>query len=239
MKKALIVCVISILILTSVCGCSKEYAVRLGNVLILGDSFSTYEGYIPEEYKTWYSAGVDYAGVSRVEHTWWHRVIKATHSNLLLNSSYSGSTVCHTGYDGEDYSEFSFVTRISQLIASGFFEENTVDTLFIYGGLNDCWAQSPRGEIKYGDITAADQYCFYPALSFIFLSVAECSPHTRIIFVIEEQLDDEMKQGIRTVAAHYGVKTVEPQNVGLEGSHPNADGMKSIADQVLDALNNE
>ncbi len=229
------ICIIA-LILTVLCACTEPSAPTLGNLLILGDSFSTFRGYIPDEYKTWYKPTIDNDGVNKVEHTWWHQVVTATRSNLLLNSSYSGSTVCNTGYDGEDYSEFSFASRITELIEGGFFEENDVDTLIVLGGLNDCWAQAPRGDFKYDDITEKDLYFFYPALSFIFKSVRECSPDTRIIFIIEEQLDDGMKSGIKEVAAHYGVETIEPTNIALHGSHPNGVGMKAIADQVILAI---
>ncbi len=224
------------MILVSLCGCFAPKAPHLGNVVILGDSFSTFAGHIPEGYKSWYSSEIDFAGVKSVEDTWWHRLISDTGSNLLLNSSYSGSTVCNTGYDGKDSSDSSFVTRISELVRSGFFRENSVDTLIIYGGLNDCWAQSPRGDIKYNGITDSDLYSFYPALSFILSSVREHSPKTRIIVIIEEQLDDGMKDGIRQIAAYYGSETVEPHGIELHGSHPSAKGMKAISEQIIDAL---
>ena len=34
---------------------------------------------------------------------------------LERNNSYSGSTVCHTGYKGADYSDRSFITRMVDL----------------------------------------------------------------------------------------------------------------------------
>lgn len=236
MKRILAASIVLALITVLLCGCTKSDAPHLGDVVILGDSFSTFAGYIPEGYKSWYSPEVDYAGVKSVEDTWWHNLISDTKSNLLLNSSYSGSTVCNTGYDGKDSSDFSFATRITELIEAGFFEENSVDTLIIYGGLNDCWAQSPRGELKYDDITDSDLYSFYPALSFILKSVREHSPETRIIMIIEEQLDSGMKDGIRQIAAHYNVETVEPHGIELHGSHPGKKGMRAISDQIIAAL---
>ncbi|MBQ7386897.1 MAG: hypothetical protein IJW03_01895 [Clostridia bacterium] len=236
MKRILALVVIFTIALSLLCGCFGASRVSLGNVVILGDSFSTFEGHIPEGYMTYYKADGDHAGVKKVSHTWWHRLIRETRSNLLLNSSYSGSTVCNTGYGGEDYSGFSFVTRVRELIDNGFFDENSVDTLIIYGGLNDCWAQSPRGDIKYSEITESDLYSFYPALSLIFSSVRDHSPNTRIIYIIEEQLDNAMKDGIRQITEHYGIETVAPQGVELHYSHPTYDGMKAISDQIIDAL---
>ena len=177
-----------------------------------------------------------FGGVTSVEHTWWHRVAEMTESEILLNSSYSGSTVSHTGYDGEDYSEFSFAARITELICDGFFEENRVDTLIVYGGLNDCWAGSPRGEIKHEGITDADLYLFYPALSYVIGSVRTASPDTRIIVVIEEQLDTGMKEGIAEIAEYHGCTAVYPTGAELSGSHPTSRGMRTIAEQIVEAL---
>ena len=68
------------------------------NILILGDSYSTFEGCIPEGYATYYPA----LDVTRAEQTWWSRVLRATGARLAQNNSWSGSTVCHTAYDGVD-----------------------------------------------------------------------------------------------------------------------------------------
>ncbi len=238
MKKYFFLNVIFTIILTLFCACSKPLAPSLGNVLVLGDSFSTFKGSIPEGYSAFYSEENCFGGVRTHEDTWWHQVIESSNSNLLLNSSYSGSTICHTGYDGNDYSAFSFVTRATQLIKNGFFQENRVDTVLIYGGLNDCWAQSPRGEIKYENITNTELYSFFPALSYLFQTIQNCSKNTRIIFIIEEQLDNAMKDGIKEIALHYSVETISPVGAELQGSHPTLKGMKTIAEQILSALSN-
>lgn len=222
----------------SLSGCGEESDLRLGNVVILGDSYSTFEGHIPEGYATYYSPE-GLCGIDNVKETWWHRLIKATRSKLLLNSSYSGSTVCHTGYSGDDYSEFSFVTRTLELVEGGFFKENRVDTLIIYGGLNDCWAGAPLGEIKYDDFTDEELYSFLPALSRILGSVSECSPKTRLVLIIDSQFTEEMKAGMKTLAEHYGADTVCLDAVELEFSHPTEKGMKQTAEQIISNLSDK
>lgn len=239
MKKLITAVLALLLMLTALGGCSKRDKAYLGNVLILGDSFSTFAGHIPEGYKSWYSAENKYAGVDTVEHTWWHLLMTETKSNLLLNSSYSGSTVCNTTYGGKDSSAYSFVTRADELIADGFFKENKVDTVIIYGGLNDCWAAVPRGEPLYEGFTDADLYSFYPALSYLLNAIGKASPDTRILVIIEAQLDGSMKDGIGEVAAHYGAQTIAMPSMDLQGSHPSAEGMRTIADTIVAALREE
>ena len=125
--------------------------VKLGNLLILGDSYSTFEGYIQDSFEAYYSeSAASETGVDGVEQTWWMRLIRATESRLLLNSSWSGTTICNTGYCG-DCSGSSFITRFDQLAEGGFFRENPVYTILIFGGTNDSWADAPIGELQYSD----------------------------------------------------------------------------------------
>ena len=58
-----------------------------------------------------------------------------------VNNSYSGSTVCHTGYEKADYSDRSFITRIHNL--------GTPDIILVFGGTNDSWAGAPIGVYQY------------------------------------------------------------------------------------------
>lgn len=48
---------------------------------------------------------------------------------MKRNNSYSGSTVCHTGYQKADYSDRSFATRMDNL--------GNPDVLLVFGGTND------------------------------------------------------------------------------------------------------
>ena len=88
---------------------------KLGNVLIIGDSYSTFEGYIAEGCAPYYgrSERKPESDVSAVEETWWHRLIAENDANLLLNSSYSGTTINNatnlrsTGY----YSGYSSIKQ--------------------------------------------------------------------------------------------------------------------------------
>ena len=218
-------------------GCTTPMSsVSLGNVMILGDSYSTFEGCIPEGYASWYSAEAGYTDVHSERQTWWYQLAERTKSKLLLNCSFSGTTICHTGYDGEDLKETSFAGRIKKLIEDAFFEDNRVDTLFIYGGLNDYWAHSPLGEPVYGGWTDQNLYQVYPALCYILSQIQAASPDTRIIFIIEEYLGEEMKAGFGQICDHYGVETISVNNISKQESHPDLKGMDQITDQIISYL---
>ena len=70
-------------------------------VSILGDSYSTFQGYIPPCNATWYSNPLDTArtDVARVDQTWLWQVIEQAGFTLEVNDSYSGSTVSFYGYN--------------------------------------------------------------------------------------------------------------------------------------------
>ena len=141
---------------------------NLGNVLIMGDSYSTFEGYNPEGYRLYYApvprpdTNTD---VVKVEHTWWHRLLSQVEAKLILNNSWSGSTICYTGYNGDDNSHTcAFIYRLRQLVEEGFFEKNKIDTVFVFGGTNDNWCGAPLGEKKLSDWTEEELYSVRPAV---------------------------------------------------------------------------
>lgn len=240
MKKRIFAFILAVCLMAAFSGCSFGIShVTLGNVLVLGDSYSAFEGHIPEGFAAYYGEKSKDIGVNSHKKMWWHRLITRTDSKLLLNSSYSGSTLCNTGYGGDDYSEISFSARLDKLIEYGFFEKNTVDTVVILGGLNDYWASSPLGEIKYDDITKNDIYNVYPAFSYMLSRISEASPETRIIYIAEEYLPADMKACLCEICEHYGADIVEIHGISKEGGHPDGDGMKAIAEQVIEYLENK
>ena len=107
---------------------------QIPSVSILGDSYSTYEDFVtPATNELWYYAqnGEGKTDVKDVSQTWWHQVIKENGWRMCLNNSYSGATICYTGYDGNDYSARSFNTRMNDL--------GSPDIIFVFGATNDSW----------------------------------------------------------------------------------------------------
>lgn len=210
----------------------------LGNILILGDSFSTFEGYIPEDYEIYYGENTPKeTDVRKVEYTWWHRLISKTNSNLVLNDSWSGSTICYTGYDNYDCSKTSsFIFRLRQLIANGFFEENKIDTVFLFGASNDSGANSPLGEHKYDDFKESDLYYALPAICYIIKLLKETLPEAKIYFPINDDIKPEIKEGIVVACEHLGIKAIVLKNITKHCSHPTIKGMEEITEQILAAV---
>ena len=69
----------------------NKIVTSLHNVFILGDSYSTYEGYIPDGFSAFYPYPT--ADVSDVNMTWWMQVVNKMGGTLFVNNSYSGTCV--------------------------------------------------------------------------------------------------------------------------------------------------
>ena len=92
-------------------------------------------------------------------------MVTESNLNLILNNSWSGSTICYTGYDNTDCSNSSsFIYRLQKLIDQGFFDKNNIDTVFVFGGTNDNYADAPIGTMKYENWENNDLYSVMPAI---------------------------------------------------------------------------
>lgn len=210
--------------------------IDLGNVFILGDSYSTFEEYIPSGYVTWYTKGmINDTDVNSVEQTWWKQLINETNSALVRNCSWSSTTVCHTGYEG-DCSEKSFITRIDNLFKNGFFTKNKIDTFFILGGTNDSLANSPIGNMMFSGWQKKDLFSYEPAVCYLLHKLKENLLNTRIVFIVNCDIKQEIIDSTVNICEKYGVEKILLKNIEKRSNHPNIKGMLQIKDQILNFL---
>ncbi len=210
---------------------------ELGKTLLLGDSYTTFEGYIPNGYLSFYiKAGREITDVTRVEETWWYGFQKECGMELVLNSSYSGSTVCHTGYNKEDFSKISFVGRVDELSKNGFFDKNKLDSILICGGTNDCWANVPIGYPVYGEWNKEQLYSFAPAINYLLSRITDLAPNARVYFVLNDELSEDIVSNIVLACTHYRVNLIKLAGIEKVSGHPTITGMQSIHQQVKEGI---
>ncbi len=100
---------------------------------VLGDSISTYEGYLPEGYPSYYSYGDSrVTGILGFRDTWWGQLIRRLGAKLLVNNSWSGSLVCRTE-QSEIESYGCSDARTGGLGADGILP----DVIIVFMGTND------------------------------------------------------------------------------------------------------
>ena len=195
-------------------------------VSILGDSYSTYQGFNPEGYAPFYPDG--HNDVSSVDQTWWSLYIKAKGYELEKNNSWGGTTICSTGYFRRDASASFFLSRVYML--------GDPDIIFVFGGTNDAWANSPVGEYQYADWTKKDCVNFRPALACLLDTLQRLYPEAAIYSILNSELREEINESMRTVCAHYHVQLIELHDIDKQNGHPSISGMQSICDQLLEAI---
>ena len=196
------------------------------SVAIFGDSYSTFENYLScDTNAVWYFQGKQKkTDVTDVEQTWWHLLLKEKGWKLECNNSFSGSTICYTGYRKEDYQNRSFHTRLRYL--------GSPDIILVFGATNDCWAKSPIGDYKYSDWTKKDLYSFRPAMAAMCDGLKKRYPNVDIYFIMNCDLTETITTSCRTICNHYGIPMIELHDVDKINGHPSIKGMKTIAEQV-------
>jgi|SRR5690606_4779255 len=202
--------------------------VVLGKVSILGDSYSTFANHIVPGNDPWYPHWDNKNDVVQVEQTWWHQLLQEYDGTMEVNNSYSGATICNTGYGGDNSSWSSFITRMTNL--------GSPNTIIIMGGTNDAWAGSPIGNYKYSDWTDNDKKSFRPAFAYMLDYLKTNHPNARIINVVNDGLKAEITNSQAEICAHYNVMNIQLQNINKQEGHPSIAGMVSIKNQIADVI---
>ena len=204
-------------------------------VSVIGDSISTFRGYIPFGYSVYYPRA-DCTFLS-VEDMYWHRLIykHMTNARLERNIAYSGSLVTNVTVDGLDTSNTYFAKR--------FIQQNGVgdaDIVLIHGGTND-WNKnvselspgvSVRSESAPSDedmkvlfdladaattraeIEALDDKSFCTAYIKLIRLIQERNPAVKIVCIIGDYVGAGVQQATHKMAKHYGAKVVDLRAVG-------------------------
>lgn len=202
------------------------------NTIIFGDSYSTFKGYIPEGYSYYYSPNErPEMDVSGVEKTWWHLLREELGIEILRNDSWSGSTLCNTGYAGDCSKTSSFIYRLEKLEKEGFFKQK-IDTVLVFGCTNDSWADAPLGNVKLDSQTKEDLFSVCPAICYFAAKLRKILPDANIIFIINTGLKPEISETVKIAAEYNKCSYIELNDIDKISGHPTAKGMEQIKEQV-------
>ena len=100
-------------------------------VSILGDSISTYKGYIPDGYAYFYPDPA--SKLNGYNDTWWMKVINKLGMKLLKNNSWAGSCVSSGTGNGATVND----SRLAELVDGNV----KPDIILLFMGSNDCGSQ--------------------------------------------------------------------------------------------------
>lgn len=126
-----------------------------------------------------------------------------------------------------DASRNNFISRVDSL--------GNPDLIFVFGGTNDAWANSPMGEYQYSDWTKEDCKNFRPAVACLIDMLKQRYPNAEFCFILNSELKETVNESMREICNHYNVKLVELHDIEKQNGHPSINGMKSICEQLLEA----
>ena len=235
MKKLIIVLCFLVSFLSGFCNDKESQKLvndtSIYKVSILGDSYSTFKNYLtPTTNSPWYPRLSNDNDVQTVEQTWWYQFIQENGFVLEYNNSYSGSTICNTGYSGANSSSSSFITRMKNL--------GNPNLIIIFGGTNDSWANSPLGIYKYSDWTENDLKSFRPAFAYMLDYLIKTYPNEKIINLVNTELKSEIADAQKLICKQYNVENIQLNNINKMAGHPSIAGMISIKNQILNIISN-
>ena len=195
-------------------------------VSVIGDSISTFRGYIPFGYSTYYPR-TDGTFIS-VADMYWHQLIykHMTNARLERNIAYSGSWVTNASASKNTY------------FARRFINQNGVgdaDIVIIHGGTND-WNKNAVNLVSglsvrsttgptdaqlaplfttadaattRAQIEALDDTTFCSAYIKLVKLIQERNPKVKIVCVIGDYLGVGVQQATHKIAEHYGARCVD------------------------------
>ncbi len=226
------------------------------SVSILGDSISSYEGRIPEDYAYYYPRG----DVDDVSKTWWGKLINDTGMLICNNASWSGGTVA-----GEQLTNAK--CGCSQLRVDALKNPSTnadPDIILCYVSTNDWGKNIPIGDFGSNDLpdltsseitTIAMGYAVmlyrirntYPnAIVYCITSLAGRHLSSDLVWPFENEIHETLHQvneKITYVAHLFGARVIDLETCGIHQwnitnytvdthIHPNDAGARVIADTV-------
>lgn len=159
---------------------SPEFAFEGKKLSVIGDSISTYKGYIPEGYAAWYPNGGQ--DVNSVDKTWWKMLSDRTHMTIGTIAAWSGSTVCGDATSTTNAEAGCSTKRVNDLALNGI-----PDIIICYIGYNDIKMGSssrPLGEYKGNSeypTETSNLIVFSDAYATMLKKIMKTYPHAMVL----------------------------------------------------------
>jgi lysophospholipase L1-like esterase len=244
----------------------RYHGLKYKKISFLGDSITTFQGWIPEGYAYYYPR----YGITDVEQTWWKQLINVTGMELVKNCAWSGSKITGNAASTTSAAAGCSTKRINDL-ADG---NKVPDIIIILISINDFGADVPLGTWDGGllpeDSTNVGNVS--EAYALMVSKILKTYPHAEVFCgtVLETPLHNydsttnqypsdfgtigqagytrvhDYNETIRKIARAFGVNVLEMHQCGIhyfnsssylgDGLHPNPAGAKLMAKKALAEL---
>lgn len=230
----------------------EENEFKNKNISILGDSISTFKGYIPNGNAVFFTGAN--GGITDVSMTWWYKLITNLEGNLCINNSWSGSRVTTT----QGSSSAGCMARCENL-----HNENTnPDIIIIYMGINDFNNHVPigtyNGTTSISSITDTNKFreAYAVMINKVLTKYTNAKVYVCTLPYCDRSTDEndfpelnansvpltQYNDAIRELAHAFGLDIIEMSKCGItfqnrktflfDELHPNVEGMKKLCDKA-------
>lgn len=206
------------------------------SLVLLGDSYTTFAGYIPEGNTVYYPRLAMVPDVTDVEMTWWKQLMQMRRLRLLCNESSSGTTIStrvrevHTPKD-------AFIGRMKRVLGPDGVNGEKPELILILGGTNDSALGNEAGALQFEGWTDETLLQVLPAACYMLDYITANNPDAAILFILNTDLREDIADGLAAACRHYGVNILWLHDISKKNGHPDVEGMKQIAYQTDLALN--
>ena len=213
---------------------------RKVKISIMGDSISTFKGYIPTGFAAYYPKANDNTIMDSATKTWWHKLITDLDFELGGNSSWSGSKIA---CDPNPYSCFSSTitdtASISRIDAVGI--NGQPDYILIYGGTND----TPTNKWNKGNFNdTTDTATFIGSYYTLISRLKSKYPNAELIAIIPTRMPtisdtqwNEVYTTLKTILENNKIPYVDLSQTVLQRNAGDHNPRKQICDDYY--LNTE
>lgn len=207
----------------------------------LGDSLTSFAGYIPTGFQSFFPAasakGDTSNNVNDVNQMWFMQLLSAVGGKLFVNNSYGG-TCCYGGSEPTNSD-----SRLSHLVVNNQYADYTV----VYMGNNDC-----AGNVNYPESYNATT--FENAYRTQLEKIKALCPNTKIIVctmaqskLFVQETRDQYNEIIRSLANEFDCQIIELEDVDLrepindvplivDSGHPSMLGMQLLTKQIISEM---
>lgn len=217
---------------------------------VMGNSISTYYGYIPDGWRIFYNEDREKKYGIQVGDTWWMQLSRLSGLTFLANASWSGSRVSCDLLNSD--APFVSNARVAAVGRAGI-----PDLIFIMGGTND-WNQAKLPLGNYSTDTFTDSLTFRGAYAMLLHKLSTKYPNSKLICLSitprsagVNQVNNigysqaDANESIRTIAQQFGGYYIDCSSIPfssnwslytLDKLHPTAAGAALMANTIYQGL---
>ena len=230
----------------------EENVFKNKNISILGDSISTFKGYIPDGNAVFFTGSN--GGITDVSMTWWYKLITNLEGNLCMNNSWSGSRVTTTGGNASA----GCMSRCENLHNG----DTNPDIIIVYMGINDfnngVQIGTYDGTTSISSVTDTTKFreAYAILLNKILNKYTNAKVYVCTLPYCDRNTDEndfpelntngvslsQYNIAIRELAHAFGLNIIEMSKCGItfqnrktflfDELHPNVEGMKKLCDKA-------